>query len=267
VNIKDYISSGILEQYLLGHLSSDEEKEVETIIAQYPEVRQEYFMLSDTFEEMASQSAIEPPAELKASLMKEVGYEVEHAKSIERNLPPNPNIAKAVIAASLIGLAIMASVVYFCYSAKAELKEEITVLETQAEQLNADKVQLNGQIQQLSEVLQIMRSPSYNHINLKGLPIAPEAFAQVFWDAETEEAFLNPTNLPAPPSGKQYQLWAIVDNAPISMGVFDIPADLALLKMTPVAGATTFAITLEDRGGVESPTMEMMYVAGNVSAG
>jgi hypothetical protein len=40
------------------------------------------------------------------------------------------------------------------------------------------------------------------------------------------------------------------------------------LKMKAVrAGAATFAVTLEPRGGKQSPTLETMQVAGNVVKG
>ncbi|MBK7009652.1 MAG: hypothetical protein IPH36_14010 [Saprospiraceae bacterium] len=41
MDIKTYISSGILELYATGHLSEDEQKEVEAILQKYPEAKEE----------------------------------------------------------------------------------------------------------------------------------------------------------------------------------------------------------------------------------
>ena len=38
MNIKEYISSGIIELYVLGICSPDEEKEIESLRLQYPEL-------------------------------------------------------------------------------------------------------------------------------------------------------------------------------------------------------------------------------------
>ena len=62
----------------------------------------------------------------------------------------------------------------------------------------------------------------------------------------------------------QYQLWAIIDGKPVDAGVFDNNFT-GLLKMKDIgAGAATFAVTIEPRGGRQTPTLETMQVAGNV---
>jgi anti-sigma-K factor RskA len=65
----------------------------------------------------------------------------------------------------------------------------------------------------------------------------------------------------------QYQLWAIVDGKPVDAGVFD--GNLAgLLKMKNIPiGAVKFAVTVEPRGGKESPTLSTMQVIGDVIKG
>ncbi len=67
------------------------------------------------------------------------------------------------------------------------------------------------------------------------------------------------------PSGKQYQLWAIVEDKPASMGVFDAVADTSKLQeVSYVENAQAYAVTLEPRGGSETPTLEQMYVVGEL---
>jgi anti-sigma-K factor RskA len=66
---------------------------------------------------------------------------------------------------------------------------------------------------------------------------------------------------------QQYQLWAIIDGKPVDAGVFDGNV-ASLLKMKEIGtGAVTFAVTVEPRGGKQSPTLESMQVAGNVIKG
>ena len=49
------------------------------------------------------------------------------------------------------------------------------------------------------------------------------AYATVVGSIKTNPIFtFGPMALPAPPSGKQYQLWALKDGNPIDMGVFDV---------------------------------------------
>jgi anti-sigma-K factor RskA len=65
----------------------------------------------------------------------------------------------------------------------------------------------------------------------------------------------------------QYQLWAIVDGKPIDAGVFDSNLS-GLVKMKDItSGASTFAVTIEPRGGSVSPSLHTMQVVGNIVKG
>ena len=88
-------------------------------------------------------------------------------------------------------------------------------------------------------------------------------FAEVFWN-ENNQVFLNPKNLPAAPTGKQYQLWAIVDGKPVDMGMYDPNNKSLVQEMKTVSKPQAFAITLEKEGGSPTPTMEEMYVMGPI---
>ncbi|NND33073.1 MAG: anti-sigma factor [Saprospiraceae bacterium] len=268
MNIKEYISSGILEQYLLGNLTSQEEKQVEQMMSKHPEIRQEMFSLSDTLEKMAMQSAIEPPQGLKDSILKEIDPKhIEHRSVPKSGKKGQRDLILPALIASLLGLCIVGFIAYSCFRGKTRMNEQIESQNTQIQTLSSENQDLNTRLESATQNLNIMTGGEYNQVIMRGLPISPQSFAQVFWNESTSDVYLSPSNLPTPESGKQYQLWAIVDGAPVSMGVFDLPeTDFALIKMNSIANAATFAITLEPQGGVESPTLEAMYVAGNVNS-
>jgi hypothetical protein len=61
VNVKEYISSGIIESYVLGMTSEEERQEFEQACTQYPEIvkARESFELS--LEQVLLQESIQPP--------------------------------------------------------------------------------------------------------------------------------------------------------------------------------------------------------------
>ena len=59
--LEEYISSGILEQFVLGELSEAEAQEVADMAARYPNVRHEISLIEDTLQGLAESLAIEPP--------------------------------------------------------------------------------------------------------------------------------------------------------------------------------------------------------------
>jgi anti-sigma-K factor RskA len=71
-------------------------------------------------------------------------------------------------------------------------------------------------------------------------------------------------NLPKPAADQQYQLWALMDNQPIDLGVFEMKQEKLLVKMKNVQKAQAFAITLEPKGGSTNPSLNNMFVAGKL---
>jgi anti-sigma-K factor RskA len=65
-------------------------------------------------------------------------------------------------------------------------------------------------------------------------------------------------NLPAPPAGKEYQLWYISDGKPLPGGVFRTDAkgngELKGIVSPEGRAAGVFAVTLEPQGGGSAPT-------------
>lgn len=62
-----------------------------------------------------------------------------------------------------------------------------------------------------------------------------------------------------------YQLWVIGDQGPIGIGLVNERKKMTLQQMQAVAQAGTFAITIEPKGGSESPTLDKLVVIGNVA--
>lgn len=61
MDTQDYIKSGILEAYLLGLASEDEQQEVQTMVMAYPEVKNSLSHLEEEIEQVCLQYAVPPP--------------------------------------------------------------------------------------------------------------------------------------------------------------------------------------------------------------
>ena len=71
---REFIESGILEQYVLGTASPDECKEVELRAAADPVIQQELDTICDTLEALAIENAIKPDPIIKPFLMAVINY-------------------------------------------------------------------------------------------------------------------------------------------------------------------------------------------------
>lgn len=71
---KEFIDSGILEQYVLGTATPDEINEVERLVAIDPAIRQEIDAICEILEKFAMANAIEPDPIIKPFLMAVIDY-------------------------------------------------------------------------------------------------------------------------------------------------------------------------------------------------
>lgn len=289
MNASEYIASGILEVYVLQELPPAEATEVENVATQHPEVRTEIMRIAATYQTLADQLPISPRSSLRENILDQlapVSAEADRTSAAQpdktssaprqtspaasqktRNLLP---LRLGIAASLLIALLSIAAALYF-RSQWQQTEQELDEVLTQNQEIATQYETASQRAQTLAEDLSVVTSADYQQISLAGTDVSPNSSAVVYWNARAAQVYLNTGNLPTPPTDRQYQLWAIVDGSPVSVGVFDVtdndrdePSLRTMRERIPDAEA--FAITLEPRGGSESPTMEAMYVQGTADS-
>jgi anti-sigma-K factor RskA len=261
LNISEYISTGILEAYVLGELSASERQEVEKHLAQYPELRDELRQIEETQEIFLQRAAITPRANLKEKILSEV------------TRPRQGKVIKWVpsywrwVAAASIAMGLFVS--YLAYDYRDKWLKTVVALNNMVEenqQIAQNYNIVNQKLDKIERDFSIIENTDFIKVVMKGTHNNPNALASVYWNPATQEAYLSIQTLREISRDNQFQLWAIVDGKPVDMGVFD-ENFTGLLKMKNVAGAQAFAVTIEPRGGKETPSLETMQVMGTLSKG
>jgi hypothetical protein len=215
-------------------------------------------------ESYAQIHAVAPSPSVKESLFSKLGFNsggplhpvIEmHPQNKVVPVATYFNWAVAASVALLIG-SVLFNVVYYTKYKNAETARE-----------NAE-VQLLAQADEnrsMQNDMGIIQSKYSEPVALHGLEASPDAAAKIFWMKNTGEVYVDPSNLPAAPSGKQYQLWAIVDGKPVDGGMLNTgtKGKYRIQKMKSFGRAEAFAITLETTGGNPTPKGEM-YVMGKI---
>ena len=164
-----------------------------------------------------------------------------------------------VAAASVILLIGLAWFSYQSYNKQdADLKELRNTNTALKEKLGSTDSILN----RIVEEQKIVKDPNVTVVNMVGTQTAPKSSANIYWDSTSSNVFLVVKNMPKLPSDQQYQLWALIDNKPKDLGVFDATDDKVILKMKNTQKAQAFAITIEQKGGSPSPTLKKMQSLG-----
>ena len=273
MNIEEYISSGVLEQFVLGNLSSKEEAEVMAYVKDYPEVAAEIERIEFSLEEFAEQHKQAPSADFKAklfanlnSLAEESHSDVNKGKVIpltDQQVSTNGKFVRLLAVAASILLLVSVGVNIYqqkqLVKSESKLNELIAEKEVLANQSDKIKTQLNS----AEEKIKRYQNPDVTNVLIEGSQLSPESYAFVSWNKKTKKAILNGAQLPKNPSDKQYQLWALIDGQPIDMGVFESGEELTTL-LEAEGNPSAFAVTLEDRGGKPTPNLDQLYLIGNV---
>jgi anti-sigma-K factor RskA len=263
---KDIISSGLLELYVLGISSNEENVQVQQWIKQFPEVEREIAEIEVAMENYAMAQAVQPDQPVKKKVLERIAPPANNVSandfSFSKNEPARVYSITAyykwLMAASIILLIGSLIINYAYYNKYKATSENLLVAQNE---LNKQKEMAAA----MSKDMKVVTDKNAMPVVLKGTPHAPDALAKIFWMQNTGEVYVDPTNLPAPASGKQYQLWAIVDGKPVDGGMISTENGVyKIQKMKSFGKVEAFAITLEKEGGSPTPTMEEMYVMAQI---
>ena len=278
MDIQQYISSGIIEAYVLGIASDEEVRELELLSAQHPEVAAAIEAQQQLMEDFSSSYAVAPPPGLKEQIWaelekKDTGNAIPFAPvnnpAVTTGTGNNKDAGNArplyrplAAAVALLAISLIFNFIYWQQAKSTE--QELAVLKTEQDKIIAGNRDMQQQMEQANRNMQMMLDPAMKPVHLAGVGTHTANNAMLLWDSRTKEVFLSMKDLPKPPSGKQYQLWAIVDGKPVDAGVYNMDAKNPMQKMKVIPAAQMFAITLEQEGGSPTPTLTEMYVAGKV---
>ena len=260
MDINEIIDSGLLELYVLDLTTAEQTKQVDDWRVQYPLLNDEIAKIEQTVAAYVQQYATEPPADLKEKILEQLGIDFKAAPHKVTLQLKWMRFAAAASIVLLLGSVIL-NVIYFNNWKKSQ--QQVAQLEGERGNILAEADIQKATLDKYSGELKILKSPSLKVVALNSVKDGVDARVTVYWDTEGEDIFVNINNLPDAPADKQYQLWALVDGKPVDAGVMELTLD-NLQKLKSIDKAQAFAITLENKGGAISPTLEQMIVLGTV---
>ncbi|MEP0986052.1 anti-sigma factor [Ekhidna sp.] len=269
MNIEEYISTGILEAYVMDQLSPAERTEVENTAAKHPEIMEELNKIELSMEALAFASAVAPPKGAKEKLLAQIKTQKSETEKetpvIAMQTKESFGFLKYAAAASVI-MALGSAVMAFTYWKKWQGAEDrLSDMIAQNQQFAENYNQVNQQLDNIQNAVTIMNNTSYKRVVMNGTDNSPNSLATVYWNEATADVYLSIQNLKELSQDQQYQLWAIIDGKPVDAGVFDPNNSTYLVQMKNIGpNAAAFAVTIEPRGGSVNPSLETMQVVGNV---
>jgi hypothetical protein len=175
-----------------------------------------------------------------------------------------PSRSKYLMAAVWIFLVLNIAGNIFFYTKLRGTQEQMSTVINENNKMKSEYEKIKSDMEKKTGDMKMVLNRSNKVVDMKGMEIAPQSFATVYWNPNTKQVMLNVDNLPKPPADKQYQLWALKDGKPIDAGVFEMkPGDMTMMPVT-IPDADAFAITLEKKGGSPTPDLSQLYVMGKI---
>lgn len=274
---KEIISSGLLELYATGLTSANEAILVEKYVAAYPEVADELSGIINSLETYANSFAVQPDASVKDKIFSRIDKESTNKMfsstatfidDSKNNLHKNGESGKVATIGSYWKFIAAASIILLVGSIALNIAFYNKGVDS-AKALQQNQQELAGlkeETKLMEGDMQVVQNKYSRPVSLRGLEAAPNAAAKIFWIENTGELYIDPSNLPDAPTGKQYQLWGFVDGKPVDAGMIQTVEKkdkFRIQKMKSFGRAEAFAVTLENETGNKAPKGPI-YVMGKM---
>lgn len=259
---------------MLGQVSDQERREVQCLSHIYPEIKEELNQLEIAFEKNAEGLAKQPPTALKSVILsaaiearkkEEAAVLTVSKKDEAKVVHMTSSFARTMRVAASV--AIFAAAAWYIVTLRNQISAEKESVAQLLEKKAKDSVSLSGRYSELYGVTSEILKGASRKIEINPTENYPNAAAMtVIWNDSTGKVTCIANGINLASADLDYQLWAIVDGKPASLGVMGKDDNgKPVIAMQSVKGKVqAFAITLEKKGGVNSPTLERMILFGKV---
>jgi anti-sigma-K factor RskA len=246
MDIQPYISSGIIESYVMGLCTPEEEQELEQLRMQYPELDKAVLAYEEAMEKNMMQHSSLPGNAVDNRIITTLNTLGKQAPVIPIRKKESNRLKYAAAAAAAL-LIVSGYFNYYLYK-QTKKSDTASIIATLPER-----------------DYKVLNTPTITPVAMYGVGIHAICRCTMFWDKKTGKMYIMIHHLPQSSDAKDYQLWATVDGKQVNVGIVQDNIRGRFIEMSNVPeGAAAFSVTLEKAGGNSSPTIEQTYLKGNI---
>ena len=262
---KAYIDSGILELFVAGQLTENENKEVQDMMLKYPEILQEVLEIESAVIKLSTAMAPRDNKHLLKLIKDRLNFSGQDVKIISIDKPKyNWFTYTGWAAAVIVGAGML-----WTLNQNKQLEVQVSDAEIEKAYLEVQIENAKTDLAVKDNLLNVLRDRNIISVPLGGQGDFADSYAKVYWNKADNSIYLDAQGLPDAPEGKVWQVWSLTLNplTPTSLGTIDNfnSDDNKIFNIANANESQAFGITLEPTGGSESPTMEQLYTLGVVS--
>jgi anti-sigma-K factor RskA len=258
MNSTEFITSGIIEAYVMGLCTPQEKAEVETMRLQHTDVHEAIIRFETELEQQFTAQASETTPVLDNKILQTIN-ELNAAPviPIQQAVVKKINWLKPVAAAAILLLAGSTVLNLILYNKTQQQQTELALAEKKQNTQTANTLPAAD--------FAVLTNKTITPVAMYGVGLHAICRCTMFWDKNTGKAYIMIHHLMTAPQGKNYQLWAMVNGRPVSVGIIDDKIRGRFIEVPSVPeGANGFSVTLENAGGSAAPTEDETYLVGRI---
>ncbi len=255
LSLNEILNSGLLELYVLGQLNDADTKLIEEARSKFPELEHEIFAIETALYRYDNIHQVEPSKNVLPTIL--AGIKSESAPTEKQTVRGNSSWIAATL---ILGLGLLSSL-FFNYNQSKSIHQNNDLHTQQIKKCEEEKkIAQDDQLMMASmldlNARKIIASPTDKY---------PETSLVIYSNEEQKKNYLQIDKLPPLADNQSYQLWSLKgDNAPVPLDVFETP-DGKFLELQFVDDTNAYAITIEPKGGKDTPTLENLIGVFNIS--
>lgn len=255
------ISPGIIEQYVLGMCSMEDQLAIEGIRQKNPELDIAIHQFELQLEQEMMRGGILPSKDTDLLILSTLTSLNQSSANQSSVVQLQSGLSRRSIIRKIKYIAVAASVI-LVVGASYNLIVFSKYKHQQADLISRKSSAISNL--PLTD-LTILNNPNITTIAMNGVGIHMICRCTMFWDKKTGKVYIMIHHLPLSDNTKDYQLWANVNGKQVSVGIIDdsIRGRLIQLANMPLT-ASSFSVTLEKAGGASTPTESGTYLRGKI---
>lgn len=248
------ILPGMIEQYVLGLCTDAERSMIDQLRQKNAMIDADIQLFEKTFEAINMQKGLLPSKATDEAILTALSL-LNQSVSTKKIIPIHSHkfrvIKQFAIAASV--MVVLSVGYYFALFAKYR-SQQIALIAKNPEVLSTLPV----------SDYNIIKDPTITPIPMYGVGIHTICRCTMFWDKKTGKVYIMIHHLPRTDDTKDFQLWAMVNGKPISVGIINDAIRDRFIEIDQMPeGATAFSVTLENAGGGATPSDDQ-YLSGKI---
>lgn len=245
--LQPFFDSGLLDRYIIGATTANENWKVEGFIAEFPEVAAEYDRLQDNLEILAKTQTVEAPEHILGAIMDEIHAQDTPVIPIHA-APRHHRTPWFSIAASIAAL-IFAGMSYLLYEQNMSLNKENQVVVDEILDLRNDIEDNNKRLESVMLQFMNLNNPETEKYVLRGNSRAKNLKTVAYINAVDKTSLIDVVSLPKLPENQTYQIWAELQDRMVNLGILDESERNKLKPIPYTENALGLSITIEPKSG------------------